>query len=242
MRLSAFLPIGLLATEAVAHGPELTSSLTKRYSTLSKRCAASVASLKQKRYAKRSQYKRDLDAQQNPGVVATETPYYDVIQNDTCVLTPDVMAGPYYWPRSQTLRQDMTEDQVGVPLILDIGVLDMATCEPLPDALVSLWHCNGTGSYSSFTGHSPNTPFLELLQSLNVSESDFKIGETDLHTDDTTWLRGMWPSDESGLLEMKSIFPGFYIERTIHIHVQGKPTNHPLTLWRGGMTNSWGFY
>lgn len=43
---------------------------------------------------------------------------------------------------------------------------------------------------------------------------------TDLHTDDTTFLRGMWPTDSSGMMEMKTIFPGFYVERAIHIHVR----------------------
>lgn len=79
---------------------------------------------------------------------------------------------------------------------------------------------NATGSYSSFTALSPNTPFLELLQELNISASDYNIGVTDLHTDDTTFLRGMWPTDANGMMEMKTVFPGFYVERAIHIHVQ----------------------
>lgn len=112
----------------------------------------------------------------------------------------------------------MSEGQAGVPLTLDVGVIDMATCEPLEDALVNFWHCNATGSYSSFTGLSPNTPFLELLQELN--QTDFEIGVTDVHTDDTTFLRGMWPTDADGMMEMKTVFPGFYVERAIHIHVQ----------------------
>jgi protocatechuate 3,4-dioxygenase beta subunit len=94
----------------------------------------------------------------------------------------------------------------------------MATCEPLENALVDFWHCNGTGSYSSFTQRSADTPFVELLTELNVT--DFEIGVTDLHTDDTTFLRGMWPTDSSGMMEMKTIYPGFYIERAIHIHAQ----------------------
>ncbi|KAJ5646537.1 hypothetical protein N7490_002909 [Penicillium lividum] len=157
--------------------------------------------------------------EQNTNVqIQTEAPYYDVIQNDTCVLTPEVTEGPYVWPRSQTLRQDMTEDQPGVPLWLDVGVLDMNTCEPLEGVLVDFWHCNATGSYSSFTGLSPNTAFETLLDQLNVT--DFEIGTTDLHTDDTTFLRGMWPTDRNGMMEMKTVFPGFYIERAIHIQVQ----------------------
>lgn len=43
---------------------------------------------------------------------------------------------------------------------------------------------------------------------------------TDLHTDDTTFLRGMWPTDSNGMMEMHTIFPGFYVERAIHIHVR----------------------
>lgn len=112
---------------------------------------------------------------------------------------------------SQTLRQDMSEGEAGVPLWLDVGVIDINTCEPLPNALVSFWHCNATGSYSSFTGLSPNTPFRNLLAAMDIN--NFTIGETDLHTDDSTFLRGMWPTDEHGVMEMKTVFPGFYVKR-----------------------------
>lgn len=112
----------------------------------------------------------------------------------------------------------MSEDEPGVPLTLDVGILDMATCEPLEGVMVSFWHCNATGSYSSFTHLSPNTPFAELLDELNIT--DYNIGVTDLHTDDTTFLRGMWPTDSNGMMEMQTVFPGFYVERAIHIHVQ----------------------
>ncbi len=152
--------------------------------------------------------------------IQTEAPYYDSIQNETCVLSPIVTEGPYVWPRSQTLRQDMSEGQIGVPFWMDVGVIDINTCEPLPNVLLNFWHCNSTGSYSSFTALSPNTEFVELLGQLGIDEEDFEIGVTDLHTDDTTWLRGMWPTNDEGVLEMKTIFPGFYVGRAIHIHVQ----------------------
>lgn len=31
--------------------------------------------------------------------------------------------------------------QVGVPLELDIGVININTCEPMEDVLISLWVC-----------------------------------------------------------------------------------------------------
>ncbi|KAK0234994.1 hypothetical protein EDD85DRAFT_735189, partial [Armillaria nabsnona] len=32
--------------------------------------------------------------------------------------------------------------------------------------------------------------------------------------------RGMWPTDANDVMEMKTIVPGFYVQRTMHIHVQ----------------------
>lgn len=70
---------------------------------------------------------------------------------------------------------------------------------------------NATGSYSSFEGNDPNIPFEELVASRNMT-----IGPgLDLHTGETTWLRGMWPTDANGVMEMQTVFPGFYVERTI---------------------------
>ena len=34
--------------------------------------------------------------------------------------------------------------KVGIPLELDIGVIDVNTCEPLEDVLISLWVCPPT--------------------------------------------------------------------------------------------------
>jgi protocatechuate 3,4-dioxygenase beta subunit len=187
------------------HEPESHATIQRR-GHLGRRCADHVATFNKRRMNKRSLIKRWEGNHNTTFEIQTEAPYYENIQNDTCVLAPEVTRGPYVWPRSQTLRQDMTEDQIGIPLWLDIGVLDMNTCEPLPNALVDFWHCNATGSYSSFTGLSPNTPFEELLSSMDIS--DFEIGVTDLHTDDSTWLRGMWPTDAHGMMEMKTIFPG----------------------------------
>ncbi|KAH8595955.1 Intradiol ring-cleavage dioxygenase [Bisporella sp. PMI_857] len=202
----------------LAHPHEELSyhELTRR-ANISRRCESAAAAMNRKRWLKHSE-KRSLAARGNTSVVVTtEAPFYETIQNDTCVLTPEVTAGPYVWPRSQTLRQDMSESQPGVPLYLDIGVMDTTTCEPLQNALVDLWHCNSTGSYSSFDAHDPNTPFEELLEQLNITLGS---GTLDLHTSNSTWLRGMWPTDSNGVMEMKTVFPGFYVERTIHIHAQ----------------------
>ncbi|KAL4959595.1 intradiol ring-cleavage dioxygenase [Aspergillus stella-maris] len=220
MHLPTILSALALGALVVAHpgGHHISRSDLSRRATLGLQCRDKVSQFHERRF------KRNVDRRwhghNTTWSIHTEAPYFERIQNDTCVLTPEVTQGPYVYPPSQTLRQDMTEDQVGVPLWLDIGVLDMATCEPLENVLLDMWHCNATGSYSSFTKLSPNTPFLELLEGLGIPEEDYEIGVTDLHTDDTTFLRGMWPTDKNGVMEMKTIFPGFYIQRAIHIHVQ----------------------
>ena len=240
MQFFSLLTTVAFACSAVAHpGPHtaIPRSEVLRRSDMSAQCSNKVAQFNEKRW-KRNIAKRSNFSSENTTVkIHTESPHFQTIQNDTCVLSPEVTEGPYYWPRSQTLRQDMSEGQPGVPLWLDIGVLNMATCEPLEDVLIDLWHCNATGSYSSFMGLSPNTEFETLLKQLNVSQ--YGMGSTDLHTDDTTFLRGMWPTDRNGMMEMKTVFPGkcsklypftklcipdnqigFYSERSIHIHAQ----------------------
>lgn len=201
MKFSVAAVAGLLSS-ALAHPELLSRSEMQRRSAISKRCEASAENFNRRRMAKRW-------AGNTTYQIQTEAPYYQSIQNDTCVLTPTVTGGPYIWPRSQTLRQDMSENQAGVPLWMDIGVLDVNTCEPLPNVLVNLWHCNATGSYSSFTGLSPNTPFEELLEQLGVSIEDLINGTVTLSTDNTTFLRGQWPTNADGIMEMKTIFPGF---------------------------------
>lgn len=148
---STLVATGILSSAALAHpgGHHVPRSVVQRRAALSQNCASQVAQYNEKRYAKRMK-KRSLNLEPRAGnttyQITTEAPYYDVIQNDTCVLDPEVTQGPYVWPRAQTLRQDMSEGQAGVPLWLDVGVLDMATCEPLENALVSFWHCNATGN------------------------------------------------------------------------------------------------
>ena len=70
------------------------------------------------------------------------TPYspYETIfvGNTSCILSPEVTQGPYY-VSGEYIRQNLIEDQEGVPLVLDLQVIDMATCEPLVDVMVDIW-------------------------------------------------------------------------------------------------------
>lgn len=91
-------------------------------------------------------------------------------------------------------------DQEGVPLHLDMQVIDVNTCEPVPSVYIEIWHCNSTGVYSGVVANG------------NGDSSD----ETNL---DKTFLRGISQADESGVVQFDTLFPGHYTGRATHIHV-----------------------
>ncbi|KAJ2896716.1 hypothetical protein MKZ38_005286 [Zalerion maritima] len=154
--------------------------------------------------------KRGLKARDLDSVLATShlsSEDYDLdtdeatlfASNGSCVLTPEVTQGPYYVD-GEYVREDMSEDQPGVPLYIDAQVLDVDTCDPVESVYVEAWHCNATGVYSG------------IVASGNGDSSD----ESNM---DNTFLRGVQATDSEGVVGFQSIFPGHYTSRATHIHV-----------------------
>lgn len=159
------------------------------------------------------------------------TAHYSTIQNFTCVTAPEVVEGPYYL-RDDYVRQDLREDQEGTTLILDIGVLDMATCQPATDIFVEIWNCNAKGEYAAFgsasqggNGTMPSGfPFPSGTDSVSASGSGaFPFPTGDIPSapkiNGDNFLRGGFVANENGLAELTTIYPGFYTGRTVHTHV-----------------------
>ncbi|KAH7332968.1 Intradiol ring-cleavage dioxygenase [Rhizoctonia solani] len=160
-----------------------------------------------------------------------DSPTYSTIQNSTCVTTPEVTEGPYY-VNNELLRQDIREDQEGVNLVLDIGVMDVTTCTPLEQALVEIWHCNSTGHYSGFTaantggggggngtapGGNMTAPTGTESMSAMPTGGAGGGGSTSM-TDQESFLRGGYTTNSEGMVEFFTTYPGFYTGRTVHIH------------------------
>ncbi|KAB5588474.1 hypothetical protein CTheo_8088 [Ceratobasidium theobromae] len=183
---------------------------TRRHN-VARNCAPQIAEFNAKRKAKRNalasrkQFNGGRFAPRQDDTAATNTPTFPNIQNSTCVTAPEVTEGPYY-VANELLRTDLREEQAGVDLILDIGVMDTTTCTPLSDALVEVWACNATGSYSGFT-----TAVLQIPDGSGPMQSTSM-------TDQFTWLRGGYATNSEGVVEFKTIYPGYYSGRTIHIH------------------------
>ncbi|TFK31815.1 Intradiol ring-cleavage dioxygenase [Crucibulum laeve] len=147
------------------------------------------------------------------------------IQNNTCVLAPEVTKGPYYHSEGHPIRQNIAEWQDGLLLLLDIGVIDIETCQPLPNVLVDIWQANATGNYA---GHP--FPLLHLANKkpqVGGKHSGLLMAfPCTLHKE--TWLRGAWPTNRNEVAQFTTIFPGYYTGHATHIHTKVFPEWTPL--------------
>jgi protocatechuate 3,4-dioxygenase beta subunit len=122
----------------------------------------------------------------------------------TCVLSRETTPGPYYIANHLT-RRDITDGRPGLPLGLHVAVLDAATCRPIKGADVELWHADASGAYSGVGASAPpgGGPGGQ------ASPSNSK-----------RFLRGHQKSDSRGRVLFDTIYPGWYMGRTPHIHIK----------------------
>ena len=137
------------------------------------------------------------------------------IKNATCVLSPQVTEGPYYHTEGHPIRSNMAENELGLLFLMNVE-----TCEPIPNILVDLWHANTTGYYA---GHPHPSP--DKVDEQPASEGPRKglLSMYPRTVDSETWLRGAMPTDPNGVAEFTSIFPGYYTGRATHVHVKVHP-------------------
>ncbi|MEU6371584.1 hypothetical protein [Streptomyces sp. NPDC046909] len=121
-----------------------------------------------------------------------------------CVLAPEVTAGPYYIDE-ELIRRNIAEDCEGLPLETRIIVVHGTECTPIPGAEVEVWMCDAGGYYSGHLDVSPDVP---------------PKGSEHLEpTDSSRFQRGMQIADRRGEVRFRSIYPGWYYGRAVHIHI-----------------------
>ncbi len=113
----------------------------------------------------------------------------------TCVLQPEMSAGPFGLEQ-QFDRQDISEGLPGWPLRLGVRVVD-ENCQGLPGIAVEVWHADATGDYSAFV--------------------DGGTGKDE--AGGSTFLRGTQGTNQDGIVEFHTIYPGWYPGRAPHIHL-----------------------
>ena len=117
----------------------------------------------------------------------------------SCVLTPELTVGPYFVDEKLN-RSDLTTDTTdtnvlnATPLTLTMTIMEYASsgCSALVGAQVDIWHADAAGIYSD---------------------------ESVENTTGQTFLRGYQLTDANGAVTFKTVVPGWYSGRTIHIHV-----------------------
>jgi len=113
---------------------------------------------------------------------------------------PALEEGPYFI-EEKLLRSDVRSDpstgvvQAGTLLTLAITVQNQSggVCAPLTGAYVDIWQCNASGIYSD---------------------------EAQENTSGQKYLRGYQITDDNGLVQFTTIYPGWYSGRAVHIHIR----------------------
>lgn len=116
-----------------------------------------------------------------------------------CVLAPAMTEGPFFVD-ARLDRADLTGGSPdpavrdALPLRLEIVFVDVrAACAPMPGLQVDVWHTDAMGRYSGV-----------------------------LDQRGTTWCRGHQTTAADGRVAFRTIYPGWYPGRTIHIHVKAR--------------------
>ena len=81
----------------------------------------------------------------------------------TCVLTPELTEGPYYIA-GEKVRRDIRDGRPGTVLTLRLRVLNVATCGPIKNAAVDIWHADAAGDYSGFGAGASSRTFMRGIQ------------------------------------------------------------------------------
>ncbi len=140
-------------------------------------------------------------AQGTPTPTATSAPIPTPTSVPACVAKPALTEGPYFVDamlnrsdiRTNTEGDEIVVDGTLLKLTFRVTELSADACTPLPGAQVDIWHCDATGAYSG-------------------------VNDPGFDTSDQQWLRGYQVTDENGLVEFYTIYPGWYSGRAVHIH------------------------
>jgi len=130
----------------------------------------------------------------------------------SCSRIPEETAGPYPGDGSNganvlnvtgVVRSDIRSSfgglsgtAVGVPLTIELTLVDASSCAVLAGRAIYLWHCDRAGNYS--------------LYSSGVTDQNY--------------LRGVQEADANGKVRFTSIFPGCYAGRWPHVHFEVFPS------------------
>jgi protocatechuate 3,4-dioxygenase beta subunit len=158
--------------------------------------------------------------------VTLVSPPWDDVPTCTASNTDAAGQGPFFIHELEKsddvsmIRQDIRgrynqDAEPGVEMHLYLRVLDSTndSCnqKPVAGADVYIWHTDGQGYYSGFgtrggsDEQKPDTPYAGTPSTNQLDNTD-------------RFLRGVQTTDENGVVAFRTIFPGWYNGRALHIH------------------------
>lgn len=104
-------------------------------------------------------------------------------------------------------------------MIMDVQLIDIQTCEPVPNTYVEFWQANQTVSNVI----SKDWQAFEINAACQGVYSG-TVGNgngiaNDVSNLNNTWLRAIQPTDNEGVVQVELIFPGHYAPRATHTHL-----------------------
>jgi protocatechuate 3,4-dioxygenase beta subunit len=155
------------------------------------------------------------------GGLVGATPAEAATTSAAVAVTPTMTEGPY-WIDEMLRRFDVRNNtatasasagavQAGVPLTLKINILDAAGGGAINGAHVDIWHANAYGLYSDEGGQpgGSSTSGQNFLRGYQVTGVD----------------AGALAAPVDGQVNFRTIWPGWYQGRAIHIHVRVRTYN-----------------
>lgn len=139
------------------------------------------------------------------------------LSDNFCVATPDLTEGPFFFPAPN--RKNIIEGKEGVPVNLNLQIVNYPDCTPIPNAVVEIWHCDAEGNYSGYPeeiSHDIWKGAIFLVKNRDKTYPEMHVNPVTK----TNFLRGSQVTDESGNVTFETIFPGWYDGRVPHIHAK----------------------
>jgi protocatechuate 3,4-dioxygenase beta subunit len=164
-----------------------------------------------------------LRAAQAPATKAMVVPPWDAVPDCTPSRTDSARQGPFFIHDGDReddvnlFRQDIRgrynpDAEPGTEMQLHLRVLAAGNAQcgaaPLAGVEVYVWHVDAQGFYSGFGEPGDQNP--DVLYRAFPSKDDLK--------NNSRFCRGIGISDANGVVSFRSIFPGWYNGRDLHIH------------------------
>lgn len=126
-----------------------------------------------------------------------------------CSMIKDSFEGPFFYCTNPN-SAEISKGKEGVPLIVALRAVDASTCKPLANAVIDIWHCDASGLYSGYN--------------LGVDEPIDSVRHAQPNNEDRH-CRGALRTDRDGIVEFRTIYPGYYVTRATHIHFKAHMGN-----------------